>query len=168
MMRLCALVLALAAAPAAGFVPAVAPTLGAARVHQTRVAPMMGGKENVLRDRITSVTNTRKITEAMRLVAAAKVRRAQEAVLQTRPFSETLQSVFSGLVERLGKEPLELPLLQARSPRRFRTPSSGCWGKQRAECGVESNGSAARGTRADVYRPRPCRHGAREVGAFID
>ena len=133
MMRLCALVLALAAAPAAGFVPAVAPALGAARVHQTRVAPMMGGKENILRDRITSVSNTRKITEAMRLVAAAKVRRAQEAVLQTRPFSETLQSVFSGLVERLGKEPLELPLLQARSLRPFRTPSCGCWGKRRAE-----------------------------------
>ena len=40
----------------------------------------------------------------MRLVAAAKVRRAQEAVLQTRPFSETLQSVFLGLIDQLGKE----------------------------------------------------------------
>merc|ERR1719181_1527990 len=50
----------------------------------------------------------------MRLVAAAKVRRAQEAVLQTRPFSETLQSVFSGLIEQLGKEPLDLPLLENR------------------------------------------------------
>jgi F-type H+-transporting ATPase subunit gamma len=75
---------------------------------------MMGGKENILRDRITSVSNTRKITEAMRLVAAAKVRRAQEAVLQTRPFSETLQGIFSGLIQRLGKEPLELPLLTPR------------------------------------------------------
>ena len=35
-----------------------------------------------IRDRIKSVKNTRKITEAMRLVAAAKVRRAQEQVLK--------------------------------------------------------------------------------------
>merc|ERR1719207_346880 len=50
----------------------------------------------------------------MRLVAAAKVRRAQEAVLQTRPFSETLQSVFLGLIDQLGKEPIDIPLLETR------------------------------------------------------
>ena len=38
-----------------------------------------------IRDRIVSVKNTRKITEAMRLVAAAKVRRAQDQVLKSRP-----------------------------------------------------------------------------------
>ena len=105
----------LAMAPVGAFVPS---TFGGvhstARVHSTRVTPVMGGKENALRDRIKSVKNTRKITEAMRLVAAAKVRRAQEAVLQTRPFSETLQGIFSGLIKRLGKEPIELPLLNAR------------------------------------------------------
>ncbi|KAK7232714.1 ATP synthase [Aureococcus anophagefferens] len=68
-------------------------------------APLQMGKGGELRDRIATVGNTQKITEAMRLVAAAKVRRAQEAVLQTRPFSETLQ---------LGKEPLDLPLLENR------------------------------------------------------
>jgi len=41
-----------------------------------------------IRDRIKSVKNTKKITEAMRLVAAAKVRRAQEQVTATRPFAE--------------------------------------------------------------------------------
>ena len=40
-----------------------------------------------IRDRIVSVKNTRKITEAMRLVAAAKVRRAQDQVLKSRPFA---------------------------------------------------------------------------------
>ena len=40
-----------------------------------------------IRDRIKSVKNTRKITEAMRLVAAAKVRRAQDLVLRSRPLS---------------------------------------------------------------------------------
>jgi F-type H+-transporting ATPase subunit gamma len=74
----------------------------------------MDGKSNSLRTRIVSVKNTKKITEAMRLVSAAKVRRAQEAVMQTRPFSETLQSVFSGLITRLGKENLQLPLLEQR------------------------------------------------------
>ncbi|EES05204.1 hypothetical protein BDA96_04G182300 [Sorghum bicolor] len=43
-----------------------------------------------LRTRIDSVKNTQKITEAMKLVAAAKVRRAQEAVVSSRPFSEAL------------------------------------------------------------------------------
>ena len=51
---------------------------------------------------------------AMKLVAAAKVRKAQDAVLQTRPFSETLQSVFGGLIKRLGSEAGDLPLLQQR------------------------------------------------------
>lgn len=50
----------------------------------------------------------------MKLVAAAKVRRAQDAVLATRPFSETLQSVFGGLINRLGGEAIDLPLLTQR------------------------------------------------------
>lgn len=45
------------------------------------------------RDRIKSVKNTQKITDAMKLVAAAKVRRAQEAVINGRPFSENLVKV---------------------------------------------------------------------------
>lgn len=76
--------------------------------------PTMDGKSNAIRGRIGSVKNTKKITEAMRLVAAAKVRRAQEAVISTRPFNEGLQSVFSGLVKRLAIENIELPLLQDR------------------------------------------------------
>jgi F-type H+-transporting ATPase subunit gamma len=51
---------------------------------------------------------------AMKLVAAAKVRRAQDAVLATRPFSETLQSVFGGLIGRLDGEAVDLPLLTVR------------------------------------------------------
>lgn len=46
-----------------------------------------------VRDRIASVKNTQKITEAMKLVAAAKVRRAQEAVINSRPFTENLVKV---------------------------------------------------------------------------
>lgn len=46
-----------------------------------------------VRDRIGSISNTKKITEAMKLVAAAKVRRAQEAVVNGRPFAENLVKV---------------------------------------------------------------------------
>lgn len=83
--------------------------------HRTRKSTIvMDGKANAIRDRIVSVKNTQKITLAMKLVAAAKVRRAQDAVLATRPFSETLQSVFGGLIGRLGSEALDLPLLTQR------------------------------------------------------
>lgn len=45
------------------------------------------------RDRINSVKSTQKITDAMKLVAAAKVRRAQDAVVNGRPFAENLVKV---------------------------------------------------------------------------
>ncbi len=67
-----------------------------------------------IRDRIKSIKNTKKITEAMRLVAAAKVRRAQEQVIATRPFADRLAQVLYGLAERLQFESVDLPLLQQR------------------------------------------------------
>lgn len=67
-----------------------------------------------IRDRIQSVKNTRKITEAMRLVAAAKVRRAQEQVIATRPFADRLAQVLYGLQTRLRFEDADLPLLRKR------------------------------------------------------
>ncbi|MFQ3679973.1 MAG: F0F1 ATP synthase subunit gamma, partial [Pseudanabaenaceae cyanobacterium] len=54
-----------------------------------------------IRDRIASVKNTRKITEAMRLVAAAKVKRAQQQVLATRPFADRLAQILYRLQTRL-------------------------------------------------------------------
>lgn len=62
-----------------------------------------------IRDRISSVKNTRKITEAMRLVAAAKVRRAQEQVLRTRPFADRLARVLESLQARMGFEVADTP-----------------------------------------------------------
>lgn len=67
-----------------------------------------------IRDRIQSVKNTKKITEAMRLVAAAKVRRAQEQVTATRPFADRLAQVLHGLQSRLKFEEANLPLLKKR------------------------------------------------------
>merc|ERR1719269_345091 len=75
---------------------------------------VMGANIRELRDRVSSVKNTRKITSAMKLVAAAKVRRAQEAVLRSRPFSETLERILGGLLERVKTEKLDIPLLESR------------------------------------------------------
>ena len=70
-----------------------------------------------IRDRIQSVKNTKKITEAMRLVAAAKVRRAQEQVIATRPFADALAQVLYSLQNRLQFGEALLPLLTERQPR---------------------------------------------------
>ncbi|MDF5726600.1 MAG: F0F1 ATP synthase subunit gamma [Rhizonema sp. PD38] len=70
-----------------------------------------------IRDRIQSVKNTKKITEAMRLVAAARVRRAQEQVLLTRPFADRLAQVLYSLQTRLRFEDVDLPLLKQREVR---------------------------------------------------
>lgn len=67
-----------------------------------------------LRDRIDSVKNTQKITEAMKLVAAAKVRRAQEAVVNGRPFSEALVEVLYNINEQLQTEDVDVPLTKVR------------------------------------------------------
>ncbi len=68
-----------------------------------------------IRDRIKSVKNTRKITEAMRLVAAAKVRRAQEQVLRSRPFADRLARLLENLQARMRFEDADAPLLEQRN-----------------------------------------------------
>lgn len=50
-----------------------------------------------LRNRIASVKATQKITKAMQMVAAAKLRRAQEAALAARPYAERMQAMLAGL-----------------------------------------------------------------------
>ena len=53
-----------------------------------------------IRRRIRSVTNTRQITRAMKMVSAARLRRAQERALAARPYSQMLTSVLKSLVSR--------------------------------------------------------------------
>ena len=55
-----------------------------------------------LKTRIVSVKNTRKITKAMQLVAAAKLRRAQDSAEQARPYAERMISVIAGLSASVG------------------------------------------------------------------
>jgi F-type H+-transporting ATPase subunit gamma len=54
-----------------------------------------------LRRRIRSVKNTRQITKAMKMVAAAKLRRAQERALSARPYAEMITSVLQSLIRRI-------------------------------------------------------------------
>jgi F-type H+-transporting ATPase subunit gamma len=69
-----------------------------------------------LRRRITSVRNTAKITNALQLVAASKMRRAQDRALQARPYAEKIHMVLSGLASAAdrGEEAAPHPLLVER------------------------------------------------------
>jgi len=55
-----------------------------------------------LKNRIASVKNTRKITKAMQMVAAAKLRRAQEAAEAARPYADRMTAVIAGLSASVG------------------------------------------------------------------
>jgi F-type H+-transporting ATPase subunit gamma len=67
-----------------------------------------------LRERIDSIKNTQKITEAMKLVSAARIRRAQEAVIIGRPFSAALVEMLYDINEQLQVEDIDVPLTNVR------------------------------------------------------
>ena len=64
-----------------------------------------------LKIRIGSVKSTQKITKAMKMVAAAKLRRAQEAAMAARPYGERLQRVMASLAGKVVAGPNVSPLL---------------------------------------------------------
>ncbi|MBI5324656.1 MAG: ATP synthase F1 subunit gamma [Ignavibacteriae bacterium] len=64
-----------------------------------------------IRRRITAVSNTAKITQAMRMVSAAKMRRAQEAIWSARPYVQKLSDVLTNLVDSVGEDYTN-PLIQ--------------------------------------------------------
>lgn len=69
-----------------------------------------------IRRRITSVKNTQKITRAMKLVAASKLRRAQENITQARPYALELKEMIAELALRTDES--DHPLLANRDPKR--------------------------------------------------
>ena len=69
-----------------------------------------------IRKRIVSVKNTRKITRALKLVAAAKLRRSQDAIIAARPYSQALARVVSELSGVAGKD--AHPLFEERELKR--------------------------------------------------
>src|SRR5687767_8873375 len=68
-----------------------------------------------LRRRIRAVKNTQQITKAMKMVAASKLRRAQERIMSARPYAVQMQRVLSSVATRV--DPSLHPLLAARQPR---------------------------------------------------
>ena len=71
-----------------------------------------------IRRRIRSVQSTQKITRAMKLVAAAKLRRAQERIVAARPYADKMSALLGSLVSRVGGE--SHPLLAQRAGGRRR------------------------------------------------
>src|SRR5687768_10830286 len=57
-----------------------------------------------VKSRITSVISTQQITKAMRMVAASKLRRAQEKMLQIRPYASKLNGIVSNLAASVGSD----------------------------------------------------------------
>jgi F-type H+-transporting ATPase subunit gamma len=70
-----------------------------------------------VRTRIASVKSTQKITRAMKLVAAAKLRRAQDAIIAARPYAQALAEAVAEVAARAGDD--AHPMLQQREGRRL-------------------------------------------------
>jgi F-type H+-transporting ATPase subunit gamma len=75
---------------------------------------MPGGNLKIIRKRIASVKNTQKITRAMKLVAAARLRKAQENITRMRPYALQTLKVLSSLAARVDAEGGLHPLLARR------------------------------------------------------
>jgi F-type H+-transporting ATPase subunit gamma len=58
----------------------------------------MAGQLKEVRNRIRSIQNTQQITKAMKMVSAAKLRRAQDHIIQMRPYAQKLQELLSNIV----------------------------------------------------------------------
>ena len=61
----------------------------------------MAGQLKEVRNRIKSVQSTQQITKAMKMVSAAKLRRAQDAIIQMRPYAQKLQEMLSNIVSNI-------------------------------------------------------------------
>jgi F-type H+-transporting ATPase subunit gamma len=69
-----------------------------------------------VRSRIGSVKTTQQITKAMKLVAASKLKRAQDRITQMRPYAQKLNAILSNLLDSLEGEDISLPLNKVRTP----------------------------------------------------
>ena len=69
-----------------------------------------------IRDRIKSVKSIQQVTKAMKLVAAAKMRKAQERMEQARPYEENLANMISSLISNIDES--SFPLFQSKKSKR--------------------------------------------------
>lgn len=75
----------------------------------------MPGQLKEVRNRIKSVQSTQQITKAMKMVSAAKLRRAQDAITQMRPYAQKLQELLSNIVSSIDNEDINVKLATART-----------------------------------------------------
>lgn len=73
----------------------------------------------IIRKRIGTVKNTQKITRAMKMVAAARLRKAQQAITELRPYAVKTMDVLSSVAARAGEDEEVHPLLARREPKRI-------------------------------------------------
>jgi F-type H+-transporting ATPase subunit gamma len=111
---------------------------------------MPGAQERVLRRRIGSIQNTKKITRAMELIAATRVVKAQMAANDARPYSEQITAVISNLAA--GGVEVSHPLL-----RQATTSARSVWSCSPSDRGLAGayNSSVIRAAEREIRRPRP-------------
>jgi F-type H+-transporting ATPase subunit gamma len=71
-----------------------------------------------IRKRIRTVKNTRQITKAMKMMSAAKLRKAQDAIIAARPYAQMLDQIIADLSARSADQEVAHPLLTARPIRK--------------------------------------------------
>ena len=95
-----------------------------------------------LRRKIGAIKNTQKITKAMKMVAAAKLRRAQQRILAYRPYGVRMRGVIADLSARVNRD--AHPLLQKCPVRTIQVP----WSQVTVDCA---------GPSMRMFFARPCR-----------
>jgi len=113
---------------------------------------MAGLKE--IRTRIASVRSTRQITAAMKLVAAARLRKTQDRIVQLRPYADKLDEILGNLYEALEGE-VQNPLMENREPEKILivlvTSNRGLWGAFNSNASKHAL-ALIRDTYAEQYR----------------
>ncbi len=74
----------------------------------------MAGQLKEVRNRIKSVQSTQQITKAMKMVSAAKLRRAQDNIIQMRPYAQKLQEMLRNIVSNVDSSEINIKLAEER------------------------------------------------------
>jgi len=72
-----------------------------------------------IRNRISTVKNTQKVTKAMKMVSAAKLRRAQERILMLRPYAAKLREIIANVITAVEPENIPSKLIAVREPKQI-------------------------------------------------
>ena len=85
-----------------------------------------GGSVREIKNRMSAVANTAKVTKAMELVSASKMRKAQQKALDSRPYAEMMRDILVRMLQSIDMDNFEAnPML---SKREFLKLELICWG----------------------------------------